>query len=350
MFFNRKNNLFFKLTFVLLAVVLVSVGCSQPSKAPGGESEGQSAKLDSIIIASGPQGGTFYSVMAAMCEHLPRDIEGLNVTGIEGAAQENLRTVNRGDTHLGTFWSNEYIDAIRGQGVFENEKLDNLRAVCKLSTAMQYVLVKANSDIYTMDDLAKAKKLKFSPGEVGSGLESSFKAIFKSAGYTYEDIINNGGEIIYEQYGRFAEMMGDGQLDAFFLGAPYNSPHKSALQIETSIPLRVIPIEGPWVEDLCKEIPSFQPGVLKAGAYKGQDKPVPVIEYHTMVGTSIDLPEDLVYEIAKSIYNNIDKWIELSPQLEEFFSAGPEEFVKGFPIDSLHPGAAKFWKEIGAIK
>ncbi|MGI6703906.1 MAG: TAXI family TRAP transporter solute-binding subunit [Clostridia bacterium] len=346
----KRRSVFFKLVFVLLTLVLVLAGCSQSSSTSEQGTGEQKPELDSIIITSGPQGGTFYSVMAAMCEHLPRDIEGLTVTGIEGAAQENLRTVNRGETHLGTFWSNEFIDAIRGQGTFENEKLEKLRAVCRLSTGMQYILVRADSDIYTIDDLAKAKGLKFSPGEVGSGLESSFRAIFNGAGYSYEDILNNGGEIIYEQYGRFAEMMGDGHLDAFFLGAPYNSPHKSALQIETSIPLRVIPIEGPWVETLCEEIPSFQPGTLKAGVYKGQDQPVPVIEYYTMVGTNIDVPEDLVYEIAKSIYNNIDKWIELAPQLEEFFSGGPEEFAKGFPADSLHPGAAKFWKEVGAIE
>ena len=346
----KKNSMFLKLVFVLLVFVLILSGCSKPSTTSEEGSEKQKAELDSIIITSGPQGGTFYSVMAAMCEHLPRDIEGLSVTGIEGAATENLRTVNRGDTHLGTFWSNEFIDAIRGQGNFENGKLEKLRAVCRLSTGMQYVLVRADSDLYTIDDLAKAKGLKFCPGEVGSGLESSFRTIFNSAGYSYDDIIKNGGEIIYEQYGRFAEMMGDGHLDAFFLGAPYNSPHKSALQIETNIPLRVIPMEGPWLKPLCEKVPSFQPGMLKAGVYKGQDESVPVIEYYTMVGTSIDLPEDLVYNIAKSIYNNIDKWIELAPQLEEFFSGGPEEFVKGFPVDSLHPGAAKFWKEVGAIE
>ena len=271
----KRRSVFFKLVFVLLTLVLVLAGCSQSSSTSEQGTGEQKPELDSIIITSGPQGGTFYSVMAAMCEHLPRDIEGLTVTGIEGAAQENLRTVNRGETHLGTFWSNEFIDAIRGQGTFENEKLEKLRAVCRLSTGMQYILVRADSDIYTIDDLAKAKGLKFSPGEVGSGLESSFRAIF-NGGLLYEDILNNMEKLFMNN---MPVCRNDGTASDAFSRAPYNSPHKSALG-KPVFP-EVIPIEGPWVETLCEEIPSFQLGTLKAGVYKGQDQPVPVIEYYT---------------------------------------------------------------------
>ncbi|HHZ00812.1 MAG TPA: C4-dicarboxylate ABC transporter substrate-binding protein, partial [Tissierellia bacterium] len=59
-----------------------------------------------------------------------------------------------------------------------------------------------------------------------------------------------------------------------------------------------------------------------------------------------DLDEDLAYLITKTVCENKDKLVAASAALEEF---QPE---KGWEIltDILHPGALRYYKEMGYIK
>ena len=59
-----------------------------------------------------------------------------------------------------------------------------------------------------------------------------------------------------------------------------------------------------------------------------------------------DLPEDLVYRITKSIFENVDK---LGEAHSVYAGLTPE--VMGAPTAiPFHPGTEKYLKEIGVIK
>ena len=85
---------------------------------------------------------------------------------------------------------------------------------------------------------------------------------------------------------------------------------------------------------------TFEPGV-----YKSVTEPVPTIGTYTILIVRKDLPEDLVYEITKLYFANKE---ELAKSIKALGELEPEEAAKntGFP---LHPGAEKYYKEIGAI-
>ena len=82
-------------------------------------------------------------------------------------------------------------------------------------------------------------------------------------------------------------------------------------------------MEGGIGWELNKMNPGYHKLVIKAGTYPKQDKDVPAIGYTTHVIAACDLPEDTVYKMTKAMATHI-----------------------GVPF---HKGAAKYYKEVGAM-
>ena len=60
-----------------------------------------------------------------------------------------------------------------------------------------------------------------------------------------------------------------------------------------------------------------------------------------------DLSEDTVYQLTKSFWEHID---ELGKAQKNLKGLKPADAVKDIANLPLHPGAAKYYKEIGVIK
>ena len=85
--------------------------------------------------------------------------------------------------------------------------------------------------------------------------------------------------------------------------------------------------------------------VIKAGTYPKQDKDVPVIGYSTHVVAACDLPEATVYAMVKAMAANVDS---MSAVNKAIAGLTPKDMAVDIGVP-LHKGAAKFYKEAGAI-
>jgi len=85
--------------------------------------------------------------------------------------------------------------------------------------------------------------------------------------------------------------------------------------------------------------------MIKAGTYPKQDKDVPVIGYSTHLVAACDLPEDTVYRMTKAMAANIGAMASVVKAIEGV-SAKEMALDIGVPF---HKGAAKFYKEVGAL-
>jgi TRAP transporter TAXI family solute receptor len=347
---NRKILMMLAL---LLSATLIIGGCNSeaPSASASSASSASSAAPiveRNIAFSSGGSGGSFYAIMAAIMDFMPKEIPGLIITGFEGAPAQNLRMLEQNDAQIATVWSDQYAQALAGTGIFEGETFENLAALQTCTVGMQYFMTKASLPIEKVEDFKTITGITFSPGEVGSGLVVACQEIFKEIGFSFEEFEKNGNKIVYAAYGQYSEMLSDNQLDAFFISGGFNTPHNAVLQAELTTDLRVIAIEGDWVKALCARLPSMGEHTLPANIYKNQTTDVPVLKYYTLVACRKDMDEDFIYEFCKSNYNNTDKWIEVAPQIAEVL-VEPTDYIAGFDPDTLHPGAARFWKEIGAL-
>jgi TRAP transporter TAXI family solute receptor len=109
--------------------------------------------------------------------------------------------------------------------------------------------------------------------------------------------------------------------------------------------MKLIPVDDKTMAALQKENPGYQKLVIKAGTYPKQDKDVPVIGYSTHIIVSCDLPEDTVYKMTKAMAANVPA---MAAVVKQITGLTPKDMAADIGVP-LHKGAAKFYKEVGAI-
>jgi len=205
-----------------------------------------------------------------------------------------------------------------------------------------YIVVPAASDIYTLKDLHN-KRIQVSTR--GSGMEFACRTLLELSGATYDDIRAKGGRILFEAYGSAASNMKDGHIDAFMMIGPLR--HSIVMDLETHIPVRIVPIEGDILKRFLDEAFGFDSATMPAGTYRGQDKDVPILKYYCTMMANANLPDDLVYNITKVSFENLDVLHAVHEPTFSFIT--PKNALKGINPATLHPGAQKYLKEIGAL-
>jgi TRAP transporter TAXI family solute receptor len=62
--------------------------------------------------------------------------------------------------------------------------------------------------------------------------------------------------------------------------------------------------------------------------------------------TSADVADDVVYEVVRAVFENLDDFRKLHPA---FANLDPQKMVKNALSAPLHPGALKYYKEKGLL-
>jgi len=106
-----------------------------------------------------------------------------------------------------------------------------------------------------------------------------------------------------------------------------------------------VPVDDKTFAAVKKANPGHNKLIIKAGTYPKQDKDVPVIGYSTHVVVSCDLPEDVVYKMTKSMAAHIE---DRAAIVKAIHGVTPKDMALDIGVP-FHKGAAKFYKEVGAM-
>jgi TRAP transporter TAXI family solute receptor len=141
------------------------------------------------------------------------------------------------------------------------------------------------------------------------------------------------------------ELIRDGHLDA----APgfTNIPWSTMVELTNADKVSLIGIENDLIQKLTTGAEAeFYPLTIPAGTYKGQDKDVKTIGMGTILCIDSSISDEQVYALTKAIYDNAK---DLSARHASIANIAPDQVsqIKGIP---LHPGAEKYYKEVGALK
>jgi hypothetical protein len=93
--------------------------------------------------------------------------------------------------------------------------------------------------------------------------------------------------------------------------------------------------------------PGLMATVIPAGAYKGLAADVPAVGTVTAIVIHKDVSDDLAYNIVKTLYANWPDLAEVKKQAIE--DSKPENALLGARIP-VHPGAMRYYKEMGYVK
>lgn len=291
----------------------------------------------SLVIASGPLGGPWYSACTKMSEILMREIPGLNITVIEGGAESNIALVNAGgDAQIGMTSSMLAYPSITGKG--ENaKKADNVKAVMAILTSYAQIGTAESSNIKSIPDLVGKR---FSAGKRGFISDIVFRRIAKEYDIDYKKITGAGGKVHMVSWGEYPQLVGDGHLDAFCLVGEV--PHNLMVQIETSIPVRLLSVDKEKMEKILKEEPYLIGKTFPAGTYKGTKEAVNLLGYSGIFIANNNVSDEFLVKMVAIIQKNKD---EIQKELPFVNLLGWDLVKSGIADETMRPAVLKLAQE-----
>ena len=87
-------------------------------------------------------------------------------------------------------------------------------------------------------------------------------------------------------------------------------------------------------------------GTIPAGSYDGQPAAVSTAVIMTLLVTREGVDDDVVYLMTKLPFDHLDLLVQINPALKDIDAA---KAPFGLPVP-LHPGAERYYREIGLVK
>jgi uncharacterized protein len=288
-------------------------------------------------------GGVLASAISKPAGSLPCEQGGnCGVPGLVAVAQathgsvENLRLVASDQIESGIAQSDVVGWAYAGTGIFAGQtQMRTLRAIASLFPESLHLVVRAQGPIQTLSDL---RGMRISLGQEESGTLVDARIVLAAAGLTEKDLNPE-----FLRSGTAAASLSDGNIDGFFLVGGVPIPAIRALAATT--PVRLVPIADAVFSKMQEKYGSYDRAVIPADAYPGVGVATPTVGFHALWVVSVDVPDDLIYEITKTLWNQATQRL-----LEAHDPIGKdvrlENALSGLSVP-LHPGAKRFYREAG---
>ncbi len=289
---------------------------------------------DFINVLTGGTSGVYYPMGVAISKIYTDKIQGSRpAVQATKASVENLNLLQQGKGEIAFTLGDSLQFAWTGnEDAGFKTKLDKLRGIGAIYPNFVQVVASKESGIKTLADL-KGKRL--SVGAPKSGTELNARGILEAAGMSYKDL----GKVEYLPFAESVELMKNRQLDATLQSAGLGVA--SIRDLATSVDIVVVEIP-----DAVSSKAGYVPAVIPANTYQGQAQPVKTSAILNYLVTRSDLKDDLVYQMTKSLFDNV-------ADLRAAHAAGKdiklETALEGMPIP-LHPGAERYFKEKGIAK
>ena len=189
-------------------------------------------------------------------------------------------------------------------------------------------------------DIADLVGKRVSLGEKGSGTLVETKAVLKAYGLSPGDVTP-----LYLRPGAASLAMSEGTLDAFFFVAGY--PVTAITDLTRSVAIDILAISAKPAENVVSFYPFFTKSVIPAGTYEGVGE-VATISIGAQLLVAAGIEDETVYRITAALWHENTR-----AMLDNGHAKGKviriETALDGLSVP-LHPGAERYYREVGALK
>jgi TRAP transporter TAXI family solute receptor len=295
------------------------------------------AAAQQVTFMTGPQGGSWIPLGGALKGMWEKEIPGLQITQTPGAGIANVRGVDEGKAQIGFANSSTTVDGLEGRAPYP-KKTTNVCQVANLYPQYFQVVALADAKVNSFADLKGKTLVTQSKGNTAELLTLT---VLKLNGMDYGSLAKVNFQAAYTDA---VGMMKDGHVQVFTLGT--TAPASAVMDLASAREVKLVPADDKTLTELNKQNPGFYKRlIIKAGTYPKQDKDVPVIGYSTHVIAACSLPEDTVYKMTKAMAANV---ANMSAVVKSIEGLTPKDMAADIGVP-LHKGAAKFYKEAGAL-
>jgi hypothetical protein len=291
-----------------------------------------------ITIGTGGQTGVYYVVGQSICRLVNRGTAEHNIkctAPSTGGSIDNINAIKNGDRQMGVAQSDWQYHAYNGTSKFEGDKFDKLRAVFSVHAEPFTVVARADSGVKNFDDL-KGKRVNI--GNPGSGQRATMDVVLKAKGWTTDDFALASELKAAEQAGA----LGDNKIDAMIYTVGH--PAGAIQEATTTTDAVLVNVDGPAIEGLVNDNPYYAWATIPGGMYKGNPDDIKTFGVKATFVSSEDVPEEVIYQVVKAVFDNFDRFKKLHPAFENLTE---EQMIKDGLSAPLHAGAVKYYKERG---
>jgi TRAP transporter TAXI family solute receptor len=293
-----------------------------------------------VTIGTGGVTGLYYPTGGAVSRMLNKKFKqfGIKAT-VESTSGSvfNINAVLQGDMEFGIAQSDRQYQAFHGLAEWtESGPQADLRAVFSIHAEPITLVVSGESGIEEIDDL-RGKRINL--GNPGSGQLQNSKDVLVAAGLSDQDIM--------AEYVKAVEAPGllqDERLDGFFytVGHP-NGNIKEATS--GRIKVRIVPIRGKRIDKMIDEYTYYAKALIPHSFYPRalNSEDIETIGVKATFVTSRNVDEELVYALAKVVFENLEEFKSLHPAYKYLTQ---QNMLQGLTAP-VHRGAMKYYSEVG---
>ncbi|MCE3221469.1 TAXI family TRAP transporter solute-binding subunit [Vibrio diabolicus] len=298
----------------------------------------------SYILATASTGGTYYPVGVALAtlskvKLAPKHHFSLSAISSAGSG-ENVKLLNENEAQFAILQGLYGAWAWSGEGPYEKSgRQEQLRSVSMLWQNVEHFIVRSDlAKTGTVTDLNNLDGKKFSIGKKNSGTENSGRQIMKGLKVDPDKF-----NLAYMGYGGSASALQNGTIDG--MNTPAGVPVGAVTQAFAALgkDISILSFTDEQIKEANGNYNLWTKYEIPANTYPGLDKPITTIAQPNFLAVREDISEEDVYLLTKAIYENL-------PFLQGIHKATKamaiEKAIAGLPVP-LHPGAARYYKEMG---
>lgn len=296
---------------------------------------------DFITFGSGSTTGVYFPVATGISKLInDANIDVRANARSTGGSVFNINAIASGELQMALAQNDITFYAYNGSTIaaFEGKPVKSIRSVAILYPEVIHVVTRRDSKIASISDL-KGKRVIV--GDVGSGTEQNTRHVLEAYGLSFSDL----GQTIRASASAGITQLQEGKADAMFYTVGLGASAIQNLALTTQVNL--VPIEPDKIKAMQRKYPFYDQVIVPGNTYKGEAVSTITAAVKSMWIASESLSADTVYNVLKVTIGNEKAFKEIHPNLARYFSL--KGAVRGLPIP-LHPGAERFYKEIGVLK
>jgi len=289
------------------------------------------------IVGTGGVTGVYYPAGGSICRMVNRlrEEHGIRcaVESTQGSIY-NLGKIRERDLDLAVVQSDWHYHAVQGTGEFADLGADSkLRSIFSLHAEPFTIVARKDAGIASLQDL-KGKRVNI--GNPGSGQRATMEVLMKKLGWTHDDFAQVHDFKSVDQ----AEQLCRGTFDAMVFVVGH--PSASIKEATTSCESKLVPVSGPEVDKLIAENDYYRRVDIPGGMYRGNSEAIETFGVGATFVTSSELPESVIYEVVKAVFENFESFRQLHPA---FQNLNKKQMLENGLTAPFHAGALKYYKE-----
>ncbi len=300
------------------------------------------AETTFVTIGTGGVTGVYYPTGGAIARlvNKGRKSHGIRAS-VEstGGSVYNLNAIAAGELDMGVAQSDWQYHAYNGTSKFEDKGPNkDLRAVFSVHPEPFTVVARKDSGV---TDFMQLKGKRVNIGNPGSGQRGTMEVLMGALGWSKDDFKLASELKAAEQ----SSALCDNKIDAMVYTVGH--PNGSIKEATTSCDAVVVSVTGKAVEKLVADNDYYRMATIPGGMYRGTDTDTMTFGVGATFVSSTKVPEKVIYEIVKAVFENFDDFKKLHPA---FGVLKKEEMIKDGLSAPLHDGAKKYYMEAGLLK